>query len=138
MDRGGRIRSQSNRYKTVLVINPRTVGLFSFVVGSNHGLNTAPKVEIPPHFTTNRINGGNDIIQNSIGHMLVENPFIPVGKHVKLQGFQLDDLLIRDIMDMNGTEIRLTRLGADCRELGTLDINLVFPARILIRESFQF
>jgi hypothetical protein len=137
MDQENRSGSSSSRYKIVL-FNLDRWNLCSFVVDSNHRLNAAPNVEITPNFTANRINGGDNVIQDSIGNMFVENPLIPVGEHVKFQGFQLDDLLIRDITDMNGTEIRLTRLGAHCRELGTLDINLVFPIRVLIRYGFQF
>jgi hypothetical protein len=70
--------------------------------------------------------------------MLVEYPSVPVGKNVKFQGLQLDDLLIGDIPDVNGPEIGLGRFGTDCGEFRALDIDLVFPTRILIGKSFQF
>jgi hypothetical protein len=111
--------------------------LVPFEFRSNHCLDPAPQIEVPPDFTANRLNGSDDIVQYPVGHMFMENPFIPIGTHVQFQGFQLNDLLIRNITDMNDAKIRLTRFGADCRELGTLDGDFVFPARVLIRKGFQ-
>ena len=68
--------------------------------------------------------------------MLVKNPSISVGMQIKLQGLQLDDLLIRDIFNVDGPKVRLSGLGTNCGEFWAFDINIILPIRILIGDSF--
>ncbi len=68
--------------------------------------------------------------------MLVKNPSISVGMHIKFQGLQLDDLLIRDIFDMDGPKVRLSGSGTNCGEFRAFNINVILSIRILIGNSF--
>ena len=80
--------------------------------------NPAAHIEVacdphPPRLARRR-----QFIQNAIDNRLVENSFVPEREVVQLERLQLDARLTRHVLHLNRREVRLTRLGADARELG--------------------
>ncbi len=55
--------------------------------------------EFAPHGAPRRPRGGHDVLQDTIHHVLVENPQIPIGQKVKLEGLQLQAMPARLILD---------------------------------------
>lgn len=79
----------------------------------------------------------NQILQNPVDGIFVENPHVPVALDVKLERFQLDALLIRDVVDFDDGKIRQAGTGADAGELRTGDGNRVVPPGILVLKRLQ-
>src|SRR5260370_17752102 len=58
-------------------------------------------------------NGGDDVAENFIDGVFVEDAQAAIGEEIHFQGFQLDAVLFRHVLDGDGAEIRKTGLGAD-------------------------
>ena len=78
-----------------------------------------------------------EIIQNSVGHRLVERPFITVTPEIKLEALELHAELIRNIADADRREIRLAGLRAKAGEFRTFEVDIVVPPRVRILENFE-
>jgi len=84
-----------------------------------------------------RLGGGDQVIQDAVGDILVEMALIAERPDVQLQAFQFDALFIRDVIQYQRGEIRLAGLGAQTGELRDLHVDMVIALGIRVGEGFQ-
>src|SRR5207248_11049781 len=58
-------------------------------------------------------NGGDDVAENFVDGIFVEDAEAAVGEEIHFQGFQLDAIFFRHVLDGDGAEVGETGLGAD-------------------------
>src|SRR4029079_3051894 len=97
----------------------------------------APRREAGDEPEAARSEGGDEIVENAVGHVLVEDAFVAKALQVELQALELDALSVWGVGDRQRAEIGLARHGADRREFGADDFDGVIAAGKLIVESFQ-
>ena len=83
--------------------------------------NPAPNVPIALDLGPPRRDSGNKIVQDAVGDILVECPFVPVGPQVELERFKFDAQLIRDVFDNEMRKIRLAGERTDAGELRSVE-----------------
>src|SRR5262249_35088684 len=89
------------------------------------------------HLAAHRLACGDEVVEQSIRHLLVEDALIAEALEVEFQGLELDARFTGCVRERDCAEIRLTGLWADAGELGTDDLDGKFPARSRIRERLQ-
>ncbi|OGI50286.1 MAG: hypothetical protein A3A87_02015 [Candidatus Muproteobacteria bacterium RIFCSPLOWO2_01_FULL_60_18] len=77
------------------------------------------------------------IVQNPVGHVLVEMPLVAVGPDIKFQGLQLHAQPVRDVFQGQAGEVRLAGPGTQTGELRTFDLDDIIPVRMRIGEGIQ-
>jgi hypothetical protein len=107
------------------------------MLGFDLDANAAARVEQAGHFDPVRVQGLDQVIQHLIDDVLVEGAFVAVGPQVELEGFRLDHLLVGDVGDLNGGEVRLAGERAQAGELGRVQRHQVIAAGALVGEGFQ-
>ncbi len=85
---------------------------------------------------TARLADTDKIIQNAIGDVFVEDPFVAKLLQIQLEALQFDAQLGWHVVKDQRPEIGLARFGADRREFGTSDLNLVGAVGKTILENF--
>jgi hypothetical protein len=65
-------------------------------------------------------------------------PFIAKRPDIKLQGLELHAQSVRDILERESREIRLSGSWAQTGELRTLDLNDIIPVQTGIGKGLQF
>lgn len=100
-------------------------------------MNVAAGVEIAGDGHFARGTDLDQILQNFVDGVFVENPHIPIALNVKLKRFQLDALLIRDVVDFDDREIGQAGAGADAGELRAGNGDGIIPPGILILKRLQ-
>ena len=63
------------------------------------------------------------VVQNSVRNVLIEDALIPKLLQIQFQTFQFDAKFIRNVLKRKCPKIRLSRFGANRRELWTNDFN---------------
>jgi len=76
-----------------------------------------------------------DVAQNSVDGVFIEDAQAAVGEEIHFQGFQLDAVFLRHVLDGDGAEVGETGLGADGGVLGKARSNNV--AGKLIGPGFE-
>ncbi len=84
-----------------------------------------------------RLRGGDQIIQDAVGHVFVEMALVAERPDVELEAFEFDAGGIGNIVEYQRGEIRLAGLGAQTGELGNFHVNVVIPSRIGVGKRFQ-
>ena len=114
-----------------------SVFLFFGVFGRDDGVDIAAHVEIPHDFHIPRVKKLHQIVQNKIGHVLVED--LPVAEtiHVQFKRFKLHAFLVGYIFDPDCGEIGKTRPGANAGEFGTGELDRVPAYQSAIIERFK-
>lgn len=84
-----------------------------------------------------RFRGFDQIVEDLVGHGLVEGTFVAVTPHVQLQRLQLDAGLLGHVVEMQRGEIRLSGLRADAGELGNSHVDGIVAPRLRVGEGFQ-
>jgi 7-carboxy-7-deazaguanine synthase len=77
------------------------------------------------------------IVQDPVGHILVEDSLIAKLLQVELKTLELDTLLMWHVSKNQSTKIGLPRFWTDRCEFGTLNLNFIFSIRKTILEYFQ-
>src|SRR5215471_7545136 len=78
-----------------------------------------------------------EVFEDAIGHMLVKHAVIAEALQVQLERFELDAQPVGDVSNRQLSEIGLTGLGADRRELRTDRFDRIIAVRELVFESLQ-
>src|SRR6266851_2167905 len=78
-----------------------------------------------------------EIVEDPVGHVLVEGPFVAVRPDVELDGLQLEQVLVRHVSHPNSGEVGLAGAGADAGELGDLEADLVVAVRVRIGHDLE-
>ena len=109
---------------------------FIFLVsGGYRRVDPAADEKIAFHSHETGRGGPDQIIQDSVGDLLVEGPNIAVGPEVKFQALQLYTKLLRNVSDPDRCKIGLSRLRAKTGKLRALELNFIVPARLWIGEN---
>src|SRR4051812_5496253 len=74
------------------------------------------------------IQGGDEVVEDAVGDILVEDALVAEALEVHLQTFQLDALLLGRVGERERAEIGLARHRADRSELGADDFDDVIAA----------
>src|SRR3954454_15375377 len=91
------------------------------------GVDAAPHQPVRLHGEPAWCDGGDEVVGDAVGDVLVEGALLPVAPQVQLQRLELDDGLAGHIADDHRGEVRLTGHGADAGELRRLAPHLVVP-----------
>lgn len=81
---------------------------------------------------------GGQVIDDTIRDGLMESALIPVRPDVKFKALELDTFFIRDVVEDQGGEIRLTCLWTEAGKLRNFHVNMVISRRCGVGEDFQF
>src|ERR1700686_1473101 len=81
--------------------------------GKNRGRQAAAGREFAADDAPFGLDGGDDVAQDFIDGVLVEDAEIAISEQVHFQGFQLDAIFPRHILDGDGAKIRQSGLRAD-------------------------
>ena len=81
--------------------------------------------------------GGDHVIDDAVGHVLVEDPFVAERLQVQFEAFELDADAIGHVAEREGAEIGLAGLGTDRRELRADDLDRVVPIGKQSRERLE-
>ncbi len=93
------------------------------------------RIKISSDLCLHRLTRLNKVIENPVDGVLIENPQVAVRAEVLFQGLQFQAQIVRLVADGDQTEVREAGLGADGRELGHRNADLI--ARILVRPAFD-
>jgi hypothetical protein len=96
---------------------------------------TAANVERPFDRHSSRREQADEVIEDAIGHCLVEMPLIAERPEVELEALELDAERIGYIGDVQRREVGLPGHGADAGELGGFEADLIIALRRRIGES---
>src|ERR1700712_4686937 len=89
------------------------------------GVDAAAHVPLGRDAREARLGGGHDVVEDGVGHLLVERALVAVAPHVHLQALQLDAQLVADHVDGEVREVGLAGQRAVARELGDLELDKV-------------
>src|ERR671912_2996335 len=109
-----------------------------FAVARAHdGLDVAADVEVAFEFDADGVAGGDEVFEDDVDDVLVEDFHLAERVDVELQTLQLDAALVGHVFEAQDGEIGEVREGADGRELGHLELDADFAARVLVGEGVE-
>src|SRR5690606_40421805 len=91
----------------------------------HHRPDPASHEEIPHDFAEDGVHRRHQVVEDLVGHRLVESPFVAVAPEVELEALELHALLVGDVTDLDVREIRLARQRAEASELRRVEGDLV-------------
>src|SRR5688572_24987192 len=100
-------------------------------------LDAAADGEIADDGHSPRRAGGDEVVENLVGHRFVEDAAVAELDEVVLQRFQLDAAVAGNVADPDLTEVGEAGLRADGGELGTADVDLEVAFGTRIRKCLQ-
>src|SRR5882762_9923517 len=86
--------------------------------GEDGGGEAAARSEFTAHEAPFGLHGGDDVAQHSVDGVFVEDAQAAVGEEIHFQGFQLDAIFLRHVLDGDGAEVGETGFRADGGVLG--------------------
>ena len=107
------------------------------MLGQDLDPNSAPGVEIDLDPAPFGRQGINQVVEQEIGEMFVEDPFVPIAPEVKLEGFRFDNFLIGDVTDENFGKVRLPGFGAKAGKFTCAKLDDVGALGITVGKGFQ-
>lgn len=107
------------------------------IVGKGIDADAAAGHEVTGDLEVFGIHEADQVLHDDIDAILVEIAVVAEGKEVELEALALDHPFPRDIGDIDMSEIGLPGLGAERRELGTIESDEVLILRVLIGKSLQ-
>ena len=105
--------------------------------GQHFDSDPAPGVEVDFDPAPFGGQGIDQVVEQQVGEMFVEDPLVPVGPEVELEGFRFDDLLIGDVADEDFGEVRLSGFGAKTGEFIGAQFDDVSTFGISVGEGFE-
>src|SRR5947209_3454424 len=84
------------------------------------------------HLHATRLQAVDQVVQHTIGDVLVEVPFLSKAPEIQLEAFELDDLRAGYVRDGEGGEVWLTGHRAHTGELGADALDLIVPAGVRV------
>jgi len=85
-----------------------------------------------------RLECRNEVVENPIDDVLVKHAVVSERLEIELQALELHAQFIGDVLDVDLTEVRLTRLGTKRRKLRSCMVYYIVPLRMRIGERFQY
>ena len=107
------------------------------MLGQDLDPNSAAGVEIDLDPAPFWAQGIDQVVEQEIGEMFVEDPFVPVAPEIKLEGFRFDNFLIGDVTNENFGEVRLSGFGTKAGEFIGAELDDVSAFGITVGEGFQ-
>ncbi len=87
------------------------------MLGDHRRVDASADVELGTDAHESRAAGVYQILEDTVGHRLVEGALVPERPHVQFQGLELDAELLWDVVDVQGREIGLAGLRAQTGKL---------------------
>ena len=81
--------------------------------------------------------GSNEVVENAVCDLFVERAVVSERGEVELQRLGLDAELVRNILNLDGCEVRLSSDGAKGSEVIHSKLDQVIPMWIAVRERFE-
>src|SRR5262249_11160600 len=91
---------------------------FALVLGDDVGVDAAAHVPYTGQAHAARPGRGDQVVEDAVGHGLVEGALVAVAPDVELERLELDAGLVRHVLQVQGGEVGLAGHGADTGELG--------------------
>ena len=110
---------------------------FRIVSGCDDRLDAAAHRKVADDGHAPRLAGGNQVVEDLVGHVLVEDAPVAELDEVILQRLELDAARAGRIRDADLAEIGQPRLGAYRGEFGARDRDLVIPLRARVGEGLE-
>jgi len=104
----------------------------------HRGVDAAADVELGGEAHVAGGEGAAEVVEDLVGHGLVEGPLVPEGPDVELEGLELDAQPVRDVLEGEDREVGLASLRAQAGELGNPDADGVVPLGLGVGEGLQF
>ena len=107
------------------------------MLGEDFDANSAPGVEIdldPAPFGSQCID---QVVEQQVGEVFVEDPFVPVTPEVEFQGFRFDDPLVGNVTDEDFGKVRLSGFGTKAGKFVGSQLDYVSPFGVAVGEGFQ-
>ncbi len=101
----------------------------------NHAAQSSASGKLTRYLGPSRTAGANNVFENAVDRILIEYADISVGMNIHFEGFELQAMLIRFIVESNRSKIWQIGLRADGRILGNYDCN--FVSCVLVWEGFN-
>ena len=103
----------------------------------NISKNAATNVKFGGQAHETRLDGGDQIIQNSISNIFMEMSFITKGPDIELETFEFNAGRIRDVIEDQRSKIGLAGLGTQTGKLRDFHVYVVIALGIGVGEGFQ-
>jgi len=81
--------------------------------------------------------GRDKVVKDAVGHSLVECALVAVGPDVQFEALEFDTAAVSNVIEVQGSEIRLTGLRTQAGKLRNLHSDQKIPFRIRIGEGFE-
>lgn len=107
------------------------------MLGGDDGVDPSADLEVAHDRHLSGFDGTDQVVQDPVGHVLVEMTLVAKRPQVELQGLQFDAKKVRDVANCEGGEVRLPGLRAQASELGAGEMDLVIPPRLRVGERLQ-
>ena len=101
------------------------------------GGDAATRAEFSLDPTTDRLTGGNKVIEEAIDSVFVKDALRPIALQIKLERLQFHASCRGRICKDDGSEIGLTCLGTECSKFRANDFDGVLAPGILIGKCFE-
>src|SRR5688572_32867568 len=131
-----RARSFSKGYGLSLLRSGFTAPALLPVLGNDARVNPAAYVEARLELQVARLERAHQVVEDAVGHGLVERAFVAIRPNIKLERFQLHAQAIGNVVEHQRGEIRLTGHRAEAGERRDLHVDPVVALRRRIDESF--
>jgi hypothetical protein len=109
----------------------------SRIPGLDHRMDPAADGEVSHHRDAARREQRDEVVEDPVGHRLVEVPFAAKRPQVELQAFELDAAPVGNVADADGREIRLPCHRAQAGELRAVEVDLVVTLGIGVVEPLE-
>lgn len=76
------------------------------------------------------------VVENDVGHVFVENPFVSERLKVLLQALQFDARRTSNVADLDRGEVRLPRLGTKAGEFAYVVLNKIVVRGMGVGKGF--
>ena len=93
--------------------------------------------EFAPYFDIAWMKKLDEVIHDDIHAVLMEITVITEAEKIEFQGLAFHHVLIRDIGNINGRKVRLSRLWAEAGEFRTVELDEIVTICVLIGDAFQ-
>lgn len=107
------------------------------VLGHDIGKDAAAHKKLGGKPHESRLRRCDQIIQDAVGDGFMKRTFVSKGPDVKLQAFQFDTGLIRDVVEIQRGEIRLAGLGAQTGEFRDFHMDVEISAWVRIFKGLE-
>jgi hypothetical protein len=100
-------------------------------------LDAAADVEVADDLDPAGPGGGDEVVEDTVRHVLVEGALLPIRPHVELQRLQLHEVLVGDVADPHRREIGLAGQRAQAGELRHRHRDLVVTIGVRVRHHLE-